>query len=790
MQANPMAQWFAQQWDVNRQTQSYYENENDGLTRKIVKGVLIAGGTLAATIVISVKLPGYWRPLVGASGGAGATYILWKAKRPIDHRSRNKATVLGLQTAEINGVETAQRTMFEHVPVNDADILSVGLPAQTLTNDPAEAAIVQVMQEFDAPVELINRIEGPSFVRYMFKPGRTVKGALVSVKAIQSRAEDIQIALNIDETPLITLSNGAIVIDVPREDRQVLRYSDWVKPGNYGWQSIKMAIGVSLTGQLVELDFADPNTPHNGGGGTTGSGKSEGLRTGALSLIDRYSPQVAQLAIIDGSSVSFQEFEGAPHLIAPIAKSPEDAIALLNKLDAMIDERYKLFEQHGVKDLKGYNSKFPNAPLPRVLIFFDEYGFLMERAKQADTDLRGYIDSPCRAIAQNGRKAGIQFAGIFTQKPLVRNEQKAPGGIDTTLWGNIPVRSGYAVQTQKESEIIMGEPGYGCEKLLGKGDLWLRTKSGVERLQSLWIGNADIMPGDDTSEAEMVISEAIERAIGRWGGSSHSELRSANVEEDCSASDWNEPNEPSGIELDFSFDALFSPIEELQDEEESPDTFIPSFPAIHENPKFQRLLHIREARNEGITRGKIVAKWGGTLTGRSSDEWRRWYDEAVFECGSHWVSELLMEGNSVQDTVKAVWGNISEQAYKQQCEDWVKSIALDPEILYTTYRKARESGDWVEIPSTDQFICQTFGCTSQSVDLKLLKAELRKAIELYLDQWVKEATEQGVGKNKLVAIISGAKNDKASKHVWHDAEKSVLFSEWKKAIEDAIDGIG
>jgi len=353
----------------------------------------------------------------------------------------------------------------------------IRLSAQLETTGSPEAdAVLQCLADYDIESRLERAIRGPTFTRLFLKPARGQK-----VNPIANLGAELQLALGLENPPLISVKSTGLAIDIPNAQRSVLRFSQFIQfEQRSPLDPLLLAVGVDLDGRLVELDLSDPNTCHVLGGGTTGSGKSEFLRTAVLSLIGRYSPDAVRVAIADPKRVTFNEFERSAWLYgaqgdaetARIAKSPQEIVDLLNTLVTEMDNRYQALEWAGVADLAAYNQS-TTVPYPRVVLLIDEYSELLD---QCDEKQSASVEKAVRRLAQKARAAGIHLL-LFTQRPDAKK-------LDPQLRANLPASIGLKVQRLEESTIIMGTANSGAEHLLGKGDLLLRAGNEVVRLQA------------------------------------------------------------------------------------------------------------------------------------------------------------------------------------------------------------------------------------------------------------------------------------------------------------------
>ena len=186
---------------------------------------------------------------------------------------------------------------------------------------------------------------------------------------------------------------------------------------------------------------------------------------------------------------------------API---PGKAAGALNWAVQEMENRYKLFAQHKVKDLKGYNELMEKEEegikLPQMVIIIDELADLM---MIAPNDVETAI---CR-IAQKARAAGMHLI-VATQRPSV-------DVITGLIKANVPSRIAFTVSNQVDSRTILDMAG--AEKLLGKGDMLYYPvgENKPLRIQGTFISEKEIENVVDNikSNSNAVYSEEIIKSI-------------------------------------------------------------------------------------------------------------------------------------------------------------------------------------------------------------------------------------------------------------------------------------
>jgi S-DNA-T family DNA segregation ATPase FtsK/SpoIIIE len=342
----------------------------------------------------------------------------------------------------------------------------------TVDADAIAKQLVATLQSFKIDVDYLGAAVGPAFIRVKLKPNLGVKvGSLLRLSA------DLQVQLGIANPPLISPQAGYVSVDLPRPDRQVASFEDYIQPQTTPPNSpVRIAIGVDLDGKLVEADLSDPNTCHFLVGGTTGSGKSEFLRSLLLSLLYRHSPQQLKIALVDPKRVTFPEFEQMPWLLSPVVKDSEDAIALMEQLVSDMEKRYRLFEAAGCSHLDAYNQQQTQRQkplIPRIVCIFDEYADFM-----AEKETSKALELSIKRLGAMARAAGIHLI-IATQRP----EAKV---VTPLIRSNLPGRVALRTASVADSEIILGGKQTEAAYLLGKGDLLYQVGAQLQRLQSLF----------------------------------------------------------------------------------------------------------------------------------------------------------------------------------------------------------------------------------------------------------------------------------------------------------------
>lgn len=156
--------------------------------------------------------------------------------------------------------------------------------------------------------------------------------------------------------------------------------------------------------QAVSLDLV-VDGPHALVGGTTGSGKSEFLRTLALAWAHRASPRELQLLLVDfKGGATFAGLVDLPHTIGLITDlDPVIAERTLLGLRAELQRRERLLVELGVRDA----AEAPQR-IPRLVVLVDEFAALIEAFPM--------LHAPFADLSARGRSLGVHLV-LGTQHP-------------------------------------------------------------------------------------------------------------------------------------------------------------------------------------------------------------------------------------------------------------------------------------------------------------------------------------------------------------------------------------
>jgi S-DNA-T family DNA segregation ATPase FtsK/SpoIIIE len=201
-------------------------------------------------------------------------------------------------------------------------------------------------------------------------------------------------------------------------------------------------VGVDATGATT-IDLATDG-PHVLVGGTTGSGKSELLRTLVASLAAGNRPEHLSFVLVDyKGGAAFRACAALPH-VAGVVTDLDDHLAsrALTSLKAELKRRERLLAAAGVTDFTAYQQVCGQEPLARLVVVIDEFRALAE-------ELPAFVDGMVR-FAALGRSLGVHVV-LATQRPA--------GVVTADIKANVNLRIALRMRDAAESMDVLDHSG-------------------------------------------------------------------------------------------------------------------------------------------------------------------------------------------------------------------------------------------------------------------------------------------------------------------------------------------
>lgn len=340
--------------------------------------------------------------------------------------------------------------------------------------------LIDILYEYGVNAKLVQIHIGPSVTKFEIKPELGVR-----VSKISNLANDIKMALAATDLRIEAPIPGksAVGVEIPNVEKTPVQMKELMQsiPKEFDSKKLLFCLGKDLTGDNV---YGELNRmPHLLIAGATGSGKSVCVNSIICSLLLRTKPDEVKMILIDPKKVEFTPYNDVPHLLAPVITDGDLANKGLKVVVEMMDHRYDLFGNLGVRNIQAYNEYVLNhpdehlKPLPRLVVIIDELADLMLVAAKE-------VEASIQRITQLARAAGIHLV-VATQRPSV-------DVITGVIKANIPSRIAFAVSQAVDSRTILDQAG--AEQLLGNGDmLYLPNgETSPKRIQGVYIKDEEV----------------------------------------------------------------------------------------------------------------------------------------------------------------------------------------------------------------------------------------------------------------------------------------------------------
>ncbi len=415
-------------------------------------------------------------PQQSAAGGQGQAELQMPAAVPARSRSKNANE----NSRSLKRSRSPEKLPPEALLDDDTDQFG-GWDIEGMAQ-----IIHQTLWDFNIPVEIVNIESGPTVTQFGVQPQyieRAGQMRKVRVSRIASVADDLALAL---AAPAIRIEapvpgRAYVGIEVPNPEKTmvglkgILQSKQMAKQGG----TLPLALGRDTSGLPIISDLT--RAPHLLIAGATGSGKSACINGLIISLLMCHGPESLRFIMVDPKMVELPGYNHIPHMIGKVITDVEQVHGALTWLLLQMDDRYKLFQTHKVRNIAAYNALARRRknldPLPYFVLIVDELADLMMTAPEE-------IERQLVRLAQMARATGIHLA-IATQRP-------SADVVTGLIKANFPTRIAFAVTSQVDSRVILDSPG--AEKLLGQGDmLFMRPdRAKIQRIQGSYANDSEI----------------------------------------------------------------------------------------------------------------------------------------------------------------------------------------------------------------------------------------------------------------------------------------------------------
>ena len=338
----------------------------------------------------------------------------------------------------------------------------------------------------------INSIEvtvGPTITLFEIVPKEGIR-----IQKIKSLEDDIAMSLAAKGIRIIAPvpGKGTVGIEVPNREPQIVSMRSVIESRAFqeSRAALPIALGCTVSNDVVVADLA--KTPHLLVAGATGQGKSVGLNAIITSLLYKKHPAELKFVLIDPKMVEFSLYAQLEHHY--LAKLPEEdravitdakkVVPTLNSLVTEMEDRYRLLEKAGERNIKDYNARFvkhqlnPNNGhryMPYIVLIIDEFcDLIMQSGKEVET--------PLVRLAQKARAIGIHVI-LATQRPDAKT-------ITGLIKANFPSRIAFRVGQMQDSRTIIDCSG--AQHLIGKGDMLFSADGDIVRVQCAFVDTPEV----------------------------------------------------------------------------------------------------------------------------------------------------------------------------------------------------------------------------------------------------------------------------------------------------------
>ncbi len=231
---------------------------------------------------------------------------------------------------------------------------------------------------------------------------------------------------NIDKIMLGQIEDDSLTLN-PSVNKWLNGENGWIEKLDWENYAMRPVVGLLDNPHAAEQLplVTDLTDGHVALFGTSGSGKSNFVRSVVISLAATHSPADLWIFLLDLGGRSMMALDDLPHIGAIIHPDEEGykerVEQLLRELNDRVDDRKAIISDAGFSDVYSYNAEYPDKRIPAILVAIDNFGEFRETFDTRQDSVEGAFDRFV-SLARQSKTYGIHFVVTANQYNDIPNQ--------------------------------------------------------------------------------------------------------------------------------------------------------------------------------------------------------------------------------------------------------------------------------------------------------------------------------------------------------------------------------
>lgn len=272
-------------------------------------------------------------------------------------------------------------------------------------------------------------------------------------------------------------------IEIPNDETSIIGLKSILESDIFkSCKGLPIVVGVTNDNKPFLLDLCDYKNSNILVCGSTGQGSNNFINSAILSLLASKTSNDINFVFISKEGhldvynhLNKDWFHDIPNLSPQVITNPELSVYAIDELSKQMDERFLIFKHLKVKTVKEFNEKKPELKLPHIVVIIDDYDNLYKcKGKE--------ITFAIARIAKYGYLAGVHV--------ILKTDRPEPQFFPDFIKLNFQCHICFKIPSTIISKLIIGEKG--TEKLIGRGDMFVKTDDKLTRVMSSYVDYCNI----------------------------------------------------------------------------------------------------------------------------------------------------------------------------------------------------------------------------------------------------------------------------------------------------------